>query len=213
MNTTEFFMHPEYALVIDSEEQEVYLEEVREAILRAEDPILVNPSVKNNLSWYGNQIRDMKRRCGFDRLFKPENILLSNSREKGTRFSPQGHIQRDYVEPLVEIVGNGNTASPIVINGCFFGNACLSQLVLQILGLKVEGAHWFAWESSNPPEPLLDDILIRGKVLEGNYLSYADVSYGVCFSMESIDNRGLPFDDSFEKPLIREDTRIYGRKQ
>ena len=210
MNAINFFVHPEYSLKLGSEIQKEYLIEIKAAMENSENPVLVNSQIRFPESWYGKQVEEMKNFCKFDELFPEDRILTSHCFEidgpKRREFYPFGYVQEDNFEKLRDLIGNSN--EPIVINGCFYGDACLLNLVFQILGLTAEGANLYALGDTpgSPQNEACDKA--RQRILNENYLERTNVRYGVCFRPSKI--RILnPRISSLEEQLVTSETRLH----
>jgi len=209
MKQIAFFVHPEYALKVESNQQDEYFNAVRQAIHRADVSVLVNSLVRNQITWYGEQHQEMKSICKFDELFDPANVLISNSFEINGEFEPYGHINRTSWDSLRKIIA-GQEHFSAIINGCFSGNGCLLNLALQLWGFVGTKELWYDWGDAPKQENNIEDSTRRLQVKGNRYFELADIKYGVCFSMKSIDDRTNVVDGSLEQHLVKPDTVIFG---
>ena len=180
-DATHFIVHPEYVILSNDKRSKLQFRDRIQELVRDHECYLVQSEVSPNPETGSD--RDLLLSL-YGRVLVPErNILESNT--VTSRFNDVnvfGHVTHNDFFRLPKIIANGK---PIRVHGCFYGDACIQNLALQLYGLMKTGRNWYDWSK----------LSVRGFVAEKmisvalEMTGFADtplVKYGVVYSNDHV---------------------------
>jgi len=149
-------------------------------------------------------------------LVNPKRRLKSNGVFNNSRFDPHGHINCADWESLIQIMNEN--PNEIRIHGCFFGEACLQNLAIQLYGYLHHNKHWYNWDGMHTVSQGVWENL-RESFLEINgSLTKSNIRYGIVYSNDCVRKKETKSlfpkfltRRTLDERLVDERTEIYGK--
>ncbi len=219
MQTINFIVHPEYAILSnDREAVEAYAKRIEEVAKSPRTYVITG----NVFPMFRNEFEEsIFQRIYSNGLVPHSRILTSNSGTIDGDYYPFGHINKESWAKIKSLfIGKITESEPkIRIHGCFFGDGCTQNLALQLHGYLTKGENWFDWEGNYSWKSLITDTL-KIDVLELSKKLEKDqrIRYGVVYSTKTVgQKRGfriiprLLSSKSLDSQLTDSETMIFGK--
>ncbi len=214
MRLINFIVHPEFAILsTDRAAVREYSDRIIKTSQNKDTYVVMSeafPKPEDNFH------KEIFCRLYGEELVGSERRLKSNGIFGLSEFYPHGHINNLNWKSLIQILKEN--PKEIRIHGCFFGEACLTNLAIQLYGYLHHDKHWYNWSNKHSLSQAVWEN-VRESFLEINgSLIKSNIRFGIVYSNENVGKKETKSlfprfltRRTLDEQLVDKRTEIYGR--